>query len=263
MCGASLPYFLAIRRISLIRSYLLLSAYYFAVTIKRTSRISAYLYFDPSRPLPRACAWAWHLRICDLRPFLALNDHAKDSNGVVGLVASRALESKSEPSAPSSQTVSVTDRLESSRSFKRRSYTREDKLRVLKFYKDNGRNLYKTCQQFNLNTKNVLRWIKEEKKGARLDPTNKVGWGSLAKKKEQRNGRWKLASRSVEFPLLLMIWKIQKSIWKTTRWIQVMTSTIAVTMKTPLTIWVVMIWRLTLFIYWVTTIWLKTNQLRT
>ena len=86
-----------------------------------------------------------------------------------------ALKSRSEPSASSSQTVSITDRLGSSRSFKRRSYTREDKLRVLKFYKDNGRNLYKTYQQFNLNTKNVLRWIKEEKriteskKGARLD----------------------------------------------------------------------------------------------
>ena len=84
-------------------------------------------------------------------------------------------ESMSEPSASSSQTVSITDRLGLRRSFKRRSYTREDKLRVLKFHKDNDCNLYKTCQQFNLNTKNVLRWIKEEKKiteskkGARLD----------------------------------------------------------------------------------------------
>ena len=86
-----------------------------------------------------------------------------------------ALESSSEPSAWWSKTVSITDHLGLRHSFKRRSYTREDKLRVLKFHKDNGRNLYKTCQQFNLNTKNVLRWIKEEKKiteskkGTRLD----------------------------------------------------------------------------------------------
>ena len=86
-------------------------------------RISAYLYFDPSRPLLRACACAWHLRICGLRPFLALNDLAKDSNGVVGLAAAQgetaqtALESRSEPSASLSQTVSqaITDRLGSSR----------------------------------------------------------------------------------------------------------------------------------------------------
>ena len=74
-----------------------------------------------------------------------------------------ALESRSESSASSSQTVSITDRLGLRHSFKRRSYTREDKLHVLKFHKDNDRNLYKTCQQFNLNTKHVLRWIKEEK----------------------------------------------------------------------------------------------------
>ena len=74
-----------------------------------------------------------------------------------------------------SQMVPLTDRLGLSRSFKKKSYTREDKIRVLTFYKNNGCNLYKTCQEFNLNTKNVLRLIKDEKKiteskgGARSD----------------------------------------------------------------------------------------------
>ena len=62
------------------------------------------------------------------------------------------------------QTVSLTDRLGSRRSFKRKSYTREEKIRVLAFYNNNSCNLYKTCQHFNLNTKNVLRWLKDEKK---------------------------------------------------------------------------------------------------
>ena len=31
----------------------------------------------------------------------------------------------------------------------RKSYTREEKLRVITFYKENGKNLYKTCQRFN------------------------------------------------------------------------------------------------------------------
>jgi len=42
----------------------------------------------------------------------------------------------------------------------RRSYTREQKLDVLRWYTDNGKNLYCTCQKFEFNTKTVLRWIK-------------------------------------------------------------------------------------------------------
>ena len=45
----------------------------------------------------------------------------------------------------------------------RRSYTREQKLDVLRWYTDNGQNLYRTCQKFDLNTKTVLRWIKSWK----------------------------------------------------------------------------------------------------
>ena len=45
----------------------------------------------------------------------------------------------------------------------RKSYVREAKLSVIAFYKENRINLYKTCQHFDLNTKNVLRWLKNEK----------------------------------------------------------------------------------------------------
>ena len=47
---------------------------------------------------------------------------------------------------------------------KRRSYAREDKLRVLAFYKENRNNLYRTCQKFDINSKNLLRWLKDEKR---------------------------------------------------------------------------------------------------
>ena len=41
-------------------------------------------------------------------------------------------------------------------------YTKEDKLKVLASYKEH--NLYKTCQKFHVNSKNVLRWKKDEEK---------------------------------------------------------------------------------------------------
>jgi len=44
----------------------------------------------------------------------------------------------------------------------RKSYTREQKLDVLKWYLLNGRILYCTCQQFSLSTKTVLQWVKNQ-----------------------------------------------------------------------------------------------------
>ena len=41
----------------------------------------------------------------------------------------------------------------------RRSYSREQKLAVLKWY---SLNLYRTCQRFSLNMKTVLQWIKNQ-----------------------------------------------------------------------------------------------------
>ena len=47
---------------------------------------------------------------------------------------------------------------------KRKSYHREEQLKVVKFYFDNEKNLYQTCNKFSLNSKNVLRWIKDKEK---------------------------------------------------------------------------------------------------
>ena len=44
----------------------------------------------------------------------------------------------------------------------RKSYTREFKLSVVKFYRENNNNLYQTSKRFSLNTKTVLRWIGDE-----------------------------------------------------------------------------------------------------
>ena len=54
---------------------------------------------------------------------------------------------------------------------KRQSYTREDKLKVVQYYEENGENMYQACKRFQLNSRTVKRWIvdkkaiKESKKG--------------------------------------------------------------------------------------------------
>ena len=46
----------------------------------------------------------------------------------------------------------------------KRSYTREEKLKVTQWYWNNGQNLYQTCKKFEQNLKTVLRWITNERK---------------------------------------------------------------------------------------------------
>ena len=46
----------------------------------------------------------------------------------------------------------------------RKSYSREEKLKVVGHYYSEGQNLYQTCKRFSLNTKTVLRWLKDEEK---------------------------------------------------------------------------------------------------
>ena len=43
----------------------------------------------------------------------------------------------------------------------RKSYTRDDKLKVISYYNTNGCNAYKTCKFFD---KNLHRWLKDETK---------------------------------------------------------------------------------------------------
>ena len=45
---------------------------------------------------------------------------------------------------------------------KRQSYKRERKLEIIAFY--HAKNLYKTSREFSLNSKTVLRWVKDEQK---------------------------------------------------------------------------------------------------
>ena len=42
----------------------------------------------------------------------------------------------------------------------RKSYTREYKLEVVHFYREN--NLYQTAKRFSLNTKTIRRWVADE-----------------------------------------------------------------------------------------------------
>ena len=47
---------------------------------------------------------------------------------------------------------------------KRKSYSREEKLKTVRHYHGNGKNLYQTCKAFNLNSRTVRRWINGEEK---------------------------------------------------------------------------------------------------
>ena len=42
---------------------------------------------------------------------------------------------------------------------KRNSNSREEKLRVIEWYGETGKNLYQTCKHFMLNTKTVIQWL--------------------------------------------------------------------------------------------------------
>ena len=56
---------------------------------------------------------------------------------------------------------------------KRKSYSREEKLKVVRYYYGNNENLYRTCKTFSLNSRTVKRWIdnhdkiEERKKGSK------------------------------------------------------------------------------------------------
>ena len=42
---------------------------------------------------------------------------------------------------------------------RRKSCTRQAKLKVVQFFEANGRNLYQTCKRFSLNNRTVKQWI--------------------------------------------------------------------------------------------------------
>ena len=47
----------------------------------------------------------------------------------------------------------------------RKSYTREQKLDVIRWHTVNGENLDRTCKHFSLNSKTVLHWINDHTAG--------------------------------------------------------------------------------------------------
>ena len=45
-----------------------------------------------------------------------------------------------------------------------KSYTREEKLKIVHYYYHNRRNLYQTCKKFSQNMRSVQRWVQVETK---------------------------------------------------------------------------------------------------
>ena len=71
-----------------------------------------------------------------------------------------ALETGSFQSQQASETLSGSTMPAS----KRRSHSREKKLKILKYYHENGRNKYRTCQKFGIPKGCFYQWLKNEKK---------------------------------------------------------------------------------------------------
>ena len=81
---------------------------------------------------------------------MAEQDAAAVMDGAVATVAVASVQSTlMSGSGPSKRT--------------RKSYTREEKLKVVTFYHENSENLYRTCKRFQLNNRTVKRWITNEK----------------------------------------------------------------------------------------------------
>lgn len=53
---------------------------------------------------------------------------------------------------------------------RRRAYTREEKLKAVDFYRKCGRNKYKTCKEWKIDSRTLSRWIKDEMKIRQLRP---------------------------------------------------------------------------------------------
>ena len=94
-------------------------------------------------------------------------------------ICSCCIEMEAEAEAPASATVapaSATEVLASatlqqtylssagSSKKTRKSYSRDEKLKVLSYYNKNDQNAYKTCKYFSINSKNLHRWLKDESK---------------------------------------------------------------------------------------------------
>ena len=95
---------------------------------------------------PSSSCFVENLQVCETG-----NTAAVVSNG------SEVQSGNDEPADPQGQDLPSTS------SIKRRSYTREKKLLILKYYYENACNKYKTCQKFDISKPSLFTWIKGEK----------------------------------------------------------------------------------------------------
>ncbi len=58
----------------------------------------------------------------------------------------------------------ATEVLEGFLHTRRKNYTREEKMLVISWHHENGRNTYQTAKHFSINTKSIIRWLKNEAK---------------------------------------------------------------------------------------------------
>ena len=87
---------------------------------------------------------------------LSEGQNASDDDPVDSVPSDAAAEEKRE-------NVESSDRATlSGISRKRRAYMREKKLQILKYYHEQGRNKYQTCQRFGIGKPSLLRWIRNE-----------------------------------------------------------------------------------------------------
>lgn len=68
---------------------------------------------------------------------------------------------------------------------RRRAYTREQKLEAVEFYRECGKNKYKTCKECKIDSRSLTRWIEDE-----------------AKIRQLRHGKMAARFRTAKYPLM-------------------------------------------------------------
>ncbi|XP_064398342.1 uncharacterized protein LOC135344968 isoform X3 [Halichondria panicea] len=93
----------------------------------------------------------------------------------------------------------ATEVLEGFLPTRRKNYTREEKMLVISWHHENGRKIYQTAKHFLINTKSIIRWLKNEAKirsskegSMRVTFTKANGTRSSPRKKTPQNSDIKL-----------------------------------------------------------------------
>ncbi len=95
--------------------------------------------------------------------------------------------------------IMATEVLEGFLPTRRKNYTREEKMLVISWHHENGRKIYQTAKHFLINTKSIIRWLKNEAKirsskegSMRVTFTKANGTRSSPRKKTPQNSDIKL-----------------------------------------------------------------------